>query len=98
VTGLSIYAPYTTGTTAVEVRSFAPSCGVDEDPVCGSGNGSIAAFRRARGLLANGESGYLSAQGQCVGRDGRISIQYVANDQIIIGGACVTSVDGTMRC
>lgn len=98
VTGLSIYAPYISGKTDLEVRSFAPSCSVNEDPVCGSGNGSIAAFRRARGLLASGESGYLSAQGQCVGRDGRISIQYVGNDQIIIGGACVTSVDGTLRC
>ncbi|WP_408004474.1 PhzF family phenazine biosynthesis protein [Pseudomonas arcuscaelestis] len=30
----------------VEVRAYAPACGVNEDPVCGSGNGAMAAFIR----------------------------------------------------
>ncbi|HFG4558213.1 TPA: PhzF family phenazine biosynthesis protein, partial [Acinetobacter baumannii] len=35
----------------IEVRSFAPSCGINEDPVCGSGNGSVASFIRYHGIL-----------------------------------------------
>ena len=39
VPGLSLYGASPEGSpSAIEVRSFAPSCGVDEDPVCGSGN------------------------------------------------------------
>nr|WP_281353183.1 PhzF family phenazine biosynthesis protein [Paracoccus litorisediminis] len=33
------------GPAEIEVRSFAPSCGVNEDPFCGSGNGAVAAYR-----------------------------------------------------
>lgn len=47
-TGISVFARYMGGTKAIEVRSFAPSCGVNEDPGCGSGNGSIAVFLRGR--------------------------------------------------
>ena len=98
VTGLSVFAKYDTGGVGIEVRSFAPSCSVNEDPVCGSGNGSIAVFRRERGLLSAAELEYTSAQGQCVGRDGRIAVRYSEEGQIIVGGACVTSVEGTIRC
>ena len=28
----------------IEVRAFARACGVNEDPVCGNGNGCVAAF------------------------------------------------------
>ena len=51
VTGLTVFGRYPSGEVAVEVRSFAPSCGVDEDPVCGSGNASVATFMWNRGLL-----------------------------------------------
>jgi PhzF family phenazine biosynthesis protein len=75
VTGLSVFAAYGSGSTEIEVRSFAPSCGVDEDPVCGSGNGSVAVFRRERGLVDRAGANYIAAQGQCLGRDGRIDGQ-----------------------
>lgn len=83
---------------AIEVRAFAPSSGIDEDPVCGSGNGCVAAFRRERGLLLGAQAaGYVASQGTRVGRDGRIVVRYGQAGQIRIGGRCVSTVQGTLR-
>lgn len=49
----------------IEVRSFAPNEGIDEDPVCGSGNGCVAALVRELGLT--GKQKYVASQGRCVG-------------------------------
>lgn len=80
----------------IEVRSFAPSDGVPEDPVCGSGNGAVAALRRALGRVAPG-SGYVAYQGRCVGRDGRVELSLDAAGAVWVGGACVTTVRGTLE-
>jgi PhzF family phenazine biosynthesis protein len=96
VTGLTVFGRYPRGDVAIEVRSFAPSCGVEEDPVCGSGNASVAAFQWARGLLATGGVAYAAAQGRCVGRDGRVQVQVGADGQVRVGGSCVTCVDGRL--
>jgi PhzF family phenazine biosynthesis protein len=96
-TGVSIFGAYASGDTAIEVRSFAPSCGVGEDPVCGSGNGAVAAFRRARGLLPEPKTAYVAAQGQRVGRDGRIAITVDSDGPVTVGGTCVTVIDGVLR-
>lgn len=98
VTGLSVYAAHDDGSDAIEVRSFAPSCGVEEDPVCGSGNGSVGVFRQARGLLAQAGASYTATQGRCVGRDGRVAVEVSAEGKIVLGGGCVTCVDGVLRC
>jgi len=98
VTGITVFAAHEAGDAAIEVRSFAPSCGVDEDPVCGSGNGSVAVFRRERGMLPAAGTTYTASQGRCVGRDGRISVAVDTEGKVILGGACVTCVDGTLRC
>jgi PhzF family phenazine biosynthesis protein len=47
VTGLTLFAAKGGTEADIEVRSFASSQGVNEDPVCGSCNGSIAVFRHA---------------------------------------------------
>ena len=94
VTGVSIYGPYSSGDIAVEVRSFAPSSGIDEDPVCGSGNGSVAAYRFRNGEFADGAT-YQAAQGRCVGRDGKITLK-ADNGNIYVGGQAITTIDGTI--
>lgn len=95
-TGLSLFGAHVgDAATAIEVRSFAPSCGVDEDPVCGSGNGSVAVFRHLNDLAAGGS--YVAAQGSKVGRDGRIDVAIDADGRVTVGGACVTCVDGVLR-
>jgi PhzF family phenazine biosynthesis protein len=97
LSGISIFAAHESGDADIEVRSFAPSCGIDEDPVCGSGNGSVAVFQREHGLIASGSS-YTAAQGQCIGRNGRVSVAIGADGQVLVGGACVTCVDGELLC
>jgi len=97
VTGLTVFGAHPSGDAAIEVRTFAPSSGVNEDPVCGSGNGSVAAFLWARGLLPSDGKDYVATQGRCVGRDGRIAVNVDSTGGVLIGGACVTCIDGAMR-
>lgn len=94
VTGVTVFARQG-GEAAVQVRSFAPSCGVNEDPVCGSGNASVALFLRERGLLAQVGQRYVAAQGQCVARNGRVVVD-ASSAQVTLGGACVTCVEGVL--
>lgn len=96
VTGLTVFGRYPQGDVAMEVRAFAPSCGVEEDPVCGSGNASVAAFQWERGLLPAGGVAYVAAQGRRVGRDGRVKVQVDADGQVRVGGSCITCVDGLL--
>jgi PhzF family phenazine biosynthesis protein len=81
-TGIVIGAAKADGKT-YKVRTFAPSVGVPEDPVCGSGNVAVAFLR-----LQDGQSpeNYLSMQGQEVGRDGEVQIAYLSSGQIELGG------------
>jgi predicted PhzF superfamily epimerase YddE/YHI9 len=45
ITGVNVFGLCAAGTDAdLEVRSFAPGAGIPEDPVCGSGNGCVAAL------------------------------------------------------
>jgi PhzF family phenazine biosynthesis protein len=89
-TGLTIFAEG--GAGDIVVRSFAPTDGLAEDPVCGSGNGSVAAYRLETGSIARGQS-YLASQGREIGRDGWIKVR-IAEDGIHIGGNAVTCVTG----
>ena len=93
--GVVVFGFYPSGSPAnVEVRAFAPAHGVPEDPVCGSGNGSVAALIRREGLLA--KSSYVAAQGRCLGRDGRVFVDYCEDGTIWLGGSAVTCVEGTL--
>lgn len=96
LTGITLFAIRSDGGPEIEVRSFAPSCGVSEDPVCGSGNGSIAVFRANRGLLPSSGARYEAAQGRCIGRDGKIFVSVDASGNVHVGGACVTTVEGSL--
>ena len=94
--GLTVFAHHSKGDAAIEVRTFAPSNGIEEDPVCGSGNGSVAAFQWVRELLPSHGAQYVAAQGKMVGRDGRIHVRVEGNGTVHVGGSCVTCVEGTI--
>ncbi|NKB62726.1 MAG: PhzF family phenazine biosynthesis isomerase [Gammaproteobacteria bacterium] len=81
-TGVVIGAVTSDGKT-YKVRTFAPSVGVPEDPVCGSGNVAVASLRLQSGQAPEN---YVSVQGQEVGRDGEIQIAYLSSGQIELGG------------
>jgi len=77
----------------IEVRAFAPAHGVNEDPVCGSGNGSVGAFIRHTNQMAHFGDEFLSSQGAAVGRAGVLRL--AVNDQTVqVGGVAVTCIDG----
>lgn len=95
-TGVTLFARAEDGVSTIHVRSFAPGEGVPEDPVCGSGNISVAAALRFHKRIEDFGSSYLARQGMQLGRDGRVSVR-VSDDQIQIGGRAVTCVEGTLR-
>ncbi len=78
----------------VVVRSFAPGDGIPEDPVCGSGNAAVAAFRLLAGQIGAGDS-YVASQGRQVGRDGYVRVRIDGAD-VHVGGECVTCVEGVV--
>ena len=78
----------------LEVRAFAASTGVEEDPVTGSLNASLAQWLIADNRMPER---YVAAQGQCLGRDGRVRIERDAGGQVWVGGNSVICIDGTVR-
>jgi PhzF family phenazine biosynthesis protein len=77
----------------LEVRAFAAPLGVNEDPVTGSLNASLAQWLIADGLMP---VRYLAAQGSCLDRAGRVHIERDAGGQVWVGGESVTCVEGTV--
>ena len=75
------------------VRAFAAPIGVNEDPVTGSLNASLAQWLIADGHLPEA---YLAGQGECLGRAGRVHIQRGADGQVWVGGESVTCIAGTV--
>ena len=79
----------------IEMRAFAPAHGINEDPVCGSGAGSVGAFIRQTHQGARFGSDFLASQGAIVGRKGTMRIILNARS-IQVGGNAITCVDGTL--
>lgn len=96
ITGVTVFGAAAAESAAIHVRSFAPAQGIAEDPVCGSGNISVAAYLSATGLLERFGSSYEARQGMALGRDGRVSIRVEKGD-IFLGGSAVTCIEGEIR-
>ncbi len=94
--GVTVFGRARDGRTQLHLRSFAPLLGVAEDPVCGSGNASVAAFLKHTGLIREIGANYRARQGMEVGRDGEVAVS-IDNDTINFGGYAVTCVDGRLR-
>ena len=75
----------------LEVRAFAAAIGINEDPVTGSLNASLAQWLIAEGRLP---ARYLASQGVCVRRAGQVQIERDAQGQVWVGGESVTCIDG----
>ncbi len=76
-----------------EVRAFAAPLGINEDPVTGSLNASLAQW-----LIAEGHApeSYLATQGACLGRNGQVFITRDQVGQVWVGGESVTCIEGSV--
>ena len=77
----------------LEVRAFAACTGVNEDPVTGSLNASLAQWLMAEELMPEH---YTASQGVCMGRAGQVDLQRDSQGQVWVGGQSVTCVEGTV--
>jgi len=98
ITGVVVFGAANDGVAAIHVRAFAPAHGVPEDPVCGSGNISVAAFAAKTGWTQQIGTHYVARQGMQLGRDGRVALRVAdAGEMIWLGGDAVTCVDGMVQ-
>jgi len=81
------------GGVSVQVRAFAAAAGVNEDPVTGSLNASLAQWLIAEGLAP---SRYTATQGTSLGRHGQVHIEQDASGQVWVGGDVVTCIEGSV--
>jgi PhzF family phenazine biosynthesis protein len=78
----------------LEVRGFVAPAGINEDPVTGSLNASLAQWLMAEGRMP---TRYVAAQGTCLQRAGRVYLEQDANGQVWVGGQVVTCIDGVVQ-
>jgi PhzF family phenazine biosynthesis protein len=76
-----------------EVRAFAAPIGINEDPVTGSLNASLAQWLIEEERLPRE---YVAAQGRCLDRDGQVFLQRDAGGQVWVGGEAVTCIEGSV--
>jgi len=87
---LGVIAPWAGGDAQFEVRALIAGVGMQEDPVTGSLNASLAQW-----LIGSGRAPahYVASQGTALGRKGRVYVDQIGED-IWIGGSAVTCIDG----
>jgi PhzF family phenazine biosynthesis protein len=95
VVGVNVFSVGSGKGAAVHIRSFAPATGILEDPVCGSGNATVAAYLAQTGILAQVGESYVASQGTEMGRDGEVFVRVLDGGRHIeIGGRALTVIDG----
>jgi PhzF family phenazine biosynthesis protein len=77
-------------TTDVVSRVFAPGAGIDEDPVTGSAHSVLTPYWAER-LGRDSFTAYQASR-----RGGRIDCR-LAGERVILGGRCVTVIEGILR-
>jgi len=73
--------------TDIVSRAFAPGAGIDEDPVTGSAHAVVAPYWAERLGRPRFSAFQASARG------GRLSVS-VEGDRVVLGGTCVTVIEG----
>ncbi|WP_022981320.1 PhzF family phenazine biosynthesis protein [Ideonella sp. B508-1] len=90
---VGVVGPQATGEdTDFEVRGFVAPIGIDEDPVTGSLNASLAQWLIGEGLAP---ARYVAAQGSQLGRAGRVHVTQ-EGDTVWIGGDVSSVIEGTL--
>lgn len=100
--GITVFAERPDGDpnkARVRVRTFAPGEGIVEDPVCGSGNGSVAAYVARHKHPQKTEGSYLAEQGVEIGRDGEVHVSWRRDGdalQVRVGGEAAVAARGQL--
>jgi PhzF family phenazine biosynthesis protein len=98
--GLTVFVERGDGHPArIRVRTFAPGEGIAEDPVCGSGNGSVAAFLARHKHPGAATGNYVAEQGIEIGRDGEIHASWQREGaalHVYIGGKATDVATGRL--
>lgn len=90
---VGVIGAYPAGSDAAfEVRAFATSAGIPEDPVTGSLNAALAQWLLASDVV---HGPYVASQGVKLGRAGRVGILVDAG-QVWVEGSCATCVQGVL--
>lgn len=87
------------GPVRIRARTFAPGEGVAEDPVCGSGNGSVAAYIARHKHAGEAAGSYIAEQGIEIGRDGEVHASWEREGdslRVRIGGEAAVSASGQL--
>ena len=87
------------GPVRIRVRTFAPGEGVPEDPVCGSGNGSVAAFIARHKHPGEPSGSYIAEQGIEIGRGGEVHASWKREGDAMsvrIGGEAAVVASGQL--
>jgi trans-2,3-dihydro-3-hydroxyanthranilate isomerase len=103
LSGLCVFTTETVDRgSSVHSRFFAPTMGINEDPVTGSANGPLGVFLFERGEIetTGGTVSIIGEQGDAIGRRGRVTIrleiQGTRVTSVQIGGRAVTVLSGEM--
>lgn len=92
--GIAIFGAHADATCSrIEVRSFTPANGMNEDPVCGGANGAVAAFIRHTDQLGVFGQEFYATQGSTLGRSGVLRLT-INGEVIRVGGVAETRIDG----
>jgi PhzF family phenazine biosynthesis protein len=101
LSGLCVFTTETVDkTSAFHSRFFAPSVGINEDPVTGSSNGPLGAYLIEFGKmkLQDGPMVMIGEQGDVIGRRGRVTVEMFlegnAVKSLAIAGRAVTVMKG----
>ena len=98
IVGITVFGRDNDSLSVLKVRSFAPIAGIAEDPVCGSGNASVAAYLDDWGIRFSGRIEYIASQGRELGRDGYVSVRVnLQSHQVSIGGYAITCITGELH-
>jgi PhzF family phenazine biosynthesis protein len=90
---VGVIGPHPEGSdAAIEVRAFAASVGIPEDPVTGSLQASTAQWLIDAGVLPER---YTATQGTRIGRLGRVRLERSGGD-VWVGGGTHTLIEGTI--
>lgn len=90
---VGVIGPHAAGSECqFEVRAFAAAIGINEDPVTGSLNASIAQWLISEGIAP---AHYVAAQGTRLDRSGRVHISR-EGDTVWVGGSSVSCIRGEL--